>query len=63
MIKRSHGIKKSNQMNRALLAKSGWRLLNKDNGLWANMCRKKYLKHGEADIFNITVWKGVSFLE
>ncbi|KAM1005603.1 hypothetical protein ACFX1T_002483 [Malus domestica] len=60
MIKGGLGIKKANQMNRALLAQLGWRLLNKDNGLWANMCRKKYLKLGEVDLLKIKVWKGAS---
>ncbi|CAL9017352.1 unnamed protein product, partial [Prunus brigantina] len=38
------GFKKTHDMKKALLAKSGWRLLKKDEGLWAQIFEKKYLK-------------------
>ena len=37
------GIKKMKVMNQVLLAKAGWRLLQNDSGLWANMLKGKYL--------------------
>ncbi|XP_050386378.1 uncharacterized protein LOC126802738 [Argentina anserina] len=40
------GIKKTAEMNQAILAKIGWRLFLKDSGLWANMFSSKYLVHG-----------------
>ncbi|KAK9911967.1 hypothetical protein M0R45_035844 [Rubus argutus] len=40
------GIKKSSDMNQAMLAKAGWRLFQHDPGLWASMYREKYLQHG-----------------
>ncbi|KAK3230980.1 hypothetical protein Dsin_002861 [Dipteronia sinensis] len=39
------GIKKMKIMNQALLAKAGWRLYQKENSLWANIIRNKYLKN------------------
>ncbi|CAL2231440.1 unnamed protein product [Prunus armeniaca] len=38
------GFKKSDAMNQALLAKTGWRIQNKDEGLWARIYEAKYLK-------------------
>ncbi|KAL6194708.1 hypothetical protein ACLB2K_035785 [Fragaria x ananassa] len=38
------GLKKSSCVNQALLAKTGWRLLQKEQGLWAEALNKKYLK-------------------
>ncbi|CAL9010471.1 unnamed protein product [Prunus brigantina] len=38
------GFKKTASMNQALLAKIGWRLHTKDNGLWAKIYEAKYLK-------------------
>ncbi|CAL2279833.1 unnamed protein product [Prunus armeniaca] len=38
------GFKKTASMNQALLAKIGWRLHSKDNGLWAKIYEAKYLK-------------------
>ncbi|XP_004297900.1 PREDICTED: putative ribonuclease H protein At1g65750-like [Fragaria vesca subsp. vesca] len=38
------GLKKSSCVNQALLAKTGWRLLQKELGLWAEALNKKYLK-------------------
>ncbi|CAL8164317.1 unnamed protein product [Prunus armeniaca] len=32
-------------MNQALLAKSGWRLLQREQGLWAQVFNAKYLRH------------------
>ncbi|CAL2229042.1 unnamed protein product [Prunus armeniaca] len=37
-------FKKTASMNQALLAKIGWRLHSKDNGLWAKIYEAKYLK-------------------
>ncbi|XP_008231741.1 PREDICTED: uncharacterized protein LOC103330914 [Prunus mume] len=39
------GVKKAAWMNQALLAKSGWRLLHNDKGLWAKVLKAKYLKN------------------
>ncbi|XP_024158077.2 uncharacterized protein LOC112165700 [Rosa chinensis] len=38
------GIKKTEVMNQAMLAKASWRLFINDSGLWANIYSKKYLK-------------------
>ncbi|CAL9017859.1 unnamed protein product, partial [Prunus brigantina] len=38
------GFKKTAAMNQAMLAKIGWRLHNKDEGLWAKIYGKKYLQ-------------------
>ncbi|XP_062021310.1 uncharacterized protein LOC133737845 [Rosa rugosa] len=38
------GLKKTCMMNQALLAKTGWRLLQQEQGLWAQALNKKYLK-------------------
>ncbi|CAL2237758.1 unnamed protein product [Prunus armeniaca] len=37
------GFKKTAAMNQALLSKIGWRVQNKDNGLWAKIFKAKYL--------------------
>lgn len=39
------GIKKSADMNKALLAKSSWRMLQNDEGLWCKVFKNKYLKN------------------
>ncbi|KAL6213887.1 hypothetical protein ACLB2K_013326 [Fragaria x ananassa] len=39
------GIKKSADMNQAMLSKIGWRIFQHDNGLWANVFYPKYLQH------------------
>ncbi|KAL9859811.1 putative RNA-directed DNA polymerase [Arabidopsis thaliana] len=36
------GIKKAEQMNKSLVAKVGWRLLNDDVSFWARVLRRKY---------------------
>lgn len=36
------GLKRAEGMNKALLAKLGWRLLTQGEDLWAKMIRKKY---------------------
>ncbi|XP_050386279.1 uncharacterized protein LOC126802669 [Argentina anserina] len=38
------GIKKTSEMNQAMLAKLSWRFMQKDAVLWANMFQEKYLK-------------------
>ena len=39
------GIKKATTMNKAMLAKTSWRMLQKDEGLWCDVFKSKYLKH------------------
>lgn len=53
-------------MNMALLAKASWRISNKDQGLWADMMRKKSLKgsscfYSTAGVPTYTshAWKGI----
>ncbi|CAL9004423.1 unnamed protein product [Prunus brigantina] len=53
-------------MNQALLSKIGWRVQNKDNGLWAKIFEAKYLKGASIlDTDNSTkkssshTWKGI----
>ncbi|VVA23746.1 PREDICTED: ribonuclease H At1g65750, partial [Prunus dulcis] len=62
------GVKKAAWMNQALLAKSGWRLLQNDQGLWAKVLRAKYLKN--CDMLSVnehqfrscsSCWRGVLF--
>ncbi|XP_021826059.1 uncharacterized protein LOC110766949 [Prunus avium] len=62
------GIKKMAWMNQALLAKSGWRLLQHEQGLWAEVFKAKYLK--QRDILTATAsnfqccssaWRGVLY--
>ncbi|CAL8168851.1 unnamed protein product [Prunus armeniaca] len=60
------GFKKTGAMNQALLAKIGWRLHIKDEGLWAKIYKAKYLKgHSILDdsvIFRqdcSSTWRGV----
>ena len=62
------GIKKSACMNQALLAKTGWHLLQQEQGLWAQVFKAKYLKHGgvltEKDLHHkasSSVWRGVLY--
>lgn len=38
------GIKKSLDMNNAMLAKTGWKILQQYEGLWCSMFKQKYLK-------------------
>lgn len=51
------GIRKSREMNKALLAKVGWRLLSDDTSLWARVVRKKY-KVGDVHDYTWVVPKG-----
>lgn len=37
-------IKKTIEMNKAILAKTSWRMLQRDKGLWCHLFKKKYLK-------------------
>ncbi|KAI5351228.1 hypothetical protein L3X38_004119 [Prunus dulcis] len=62
------GVKKAAWMNQALLAKSGWRLLQNDQGLWAKVLKAKYLKN--CDMLSVnehqfrscsSCWRGVLF--
>lgn len=62
------GIKKSADMNQAMLAKISWRMFQNDKGLWATMFSEKYLKDGS--IFNShyappndcsSIWRGVVY--
>ncbi|XP_024195608.1 uncharacterized protein LOC112198716 [Rosa chinensis] len=39
------GIKKTADMNQAMLAKASWRLFQHDSGLWASIYSEKYLKN------------------
>lgn len=62
------GFKKSHNMNQALLAKVGWRLLQKDTSLWAKIFEAKYLKgHSILDLKmtsrqgSSSTWKGILF--
>jgi hypothetical protein len=41
------GIKKTANMNKAMLAKSGWRMLQNDEGLWCNILKDKYLRNSD----------------
>lgn len=43
-MQRGFGFKKTAVMNHALLAKIGWRLQSKDNGLWSKIYEAKYLR-------------------
>ena len=36
------GIWRSKEMNKALIAKVGWRVMNNEHSLWAQVVRKKY---------------------
>ena len=36
------GIRRSKKMNKALIAKVGWRVMNNEHSLWAQVVRKKY---------------------
>ncbi|KAL6228485.1 hypothetical protein ACLB2K_002435 [Fragaria x ananassa] len=38
------GLKKTADMNQAMLAKASWRIFQNDHGLWADIYRKKYLQ-------------------
>lgn len=39
------GLKKTADMNSAMLAKTSWRIVQKDEGLWCQVFAKKYLQH------------------
>ncbi|CAL2276143.1 unnamed protein product [Prunus armeniaca] len=62
------GIKRSAWMNQALLAKTGWRLLQHEQGLWSQVFYAKYLKHQNIlavkDSYfpcSSSVWRGVLY--
>ncbi|CAL2226086.1 unnamed protein product [Prunus armeniaca] len=62
------GLKKTHDMNQALLAKVSWRLLRKDEGLWAQIFEKKYIKRHSFCEPNMVpkqncspTWKGTMF--
>ncbi|KAK0575156.1 hypothetical protein LWI29_034688 [Acer saccharum] len=62
------GIKKSKMMNQALLAKAGWRLSQRDTGLWGSFLKGKYHKGGFMDVYDSlknrncsSTWRGVSY--
>lgn len=41
---RGLGLKMTANMNRAMLAKASWRIVQKDEGLWCKVFEKKYLQ-------------------
>lgn len=43
------GIRRAQEMNKALIAKLGWRLLQNHDSLWARLLRKKYKVGGSHD--------------
>ncbi|CAL8099943.1 unnamed protein product [Prunus armeniaca] len=56
-------------MNQALLAKTGWRLLQREQGIWAQVFNAKYRRH--CDILaakdlqfhsNSNVWRGILYV-
>lgn len=59
------GIRSTRSMNRAFMAKLGWRIMKEDNSLWANIFVNKYMG-GERDVDKIrkregasNAWKGI----
>ncbi|MDD0245709.1 hypothetical protein PSY47_23320, partial [Shigella flexneri] len=40
------GIKKTSEMNKAMLAKASWRIWQADAGFWAAIFKEKYLLNG-----------------
>ena len=62
------GIKKTKDMNQALLAKVGWRLLQNENGLWCKLLSSKYLNtsslidiiYSKGGVCSST-WRGIRF--
>ncbi|XP_048422575.1 uncharacterized protein LOC125469371 [Pyrus x bretschneideri] len=62
------GLKDTHFMNQALLAKTGWKLMQRDPGLWAQVLKGKYLKHYDmvgacsAKFTNCShTWRGILF--
>ncbi|KAM1032357.1 hypothetical protein ACFX2C_036031 [Malus domestica] len=62
------GLKDTHVMNQALLAKTGWKLMQRDSGLWAQVLKGKYLKHHDmvgacsAKYTNCShTWRGILF--
>lgn len=39
------GIKKTSVVNKVMLAKTGWRIMQKDEGLWCSIFQRKYLQN------------------
>ncbi|GMP25580.1 hypothetical protein CsSME_00002379 [Camellia sinensis var. sinensis] len=54
------GLKKARDQNLALLAKLGWKLLNKVDSLWCNVLRNKYLTN--THLYHWPKGKNVSFV-
>ncbi|CAL2256142.1 unnamed protein product [Prunus armeniaca] len=66
------GLKQTHLMNQALLTKSGWKLLQRDQGLWSHILNRKYLKNqslkwrvgnGDDILFWMDNWVGCGLLE
>ncbi|XP_004306074.1 PREDICTED: putative ribonuclease H protein At1g65750-like [Fragaria vesca subsp. vesca] len=62
------GIKKTEDMNQAMLAKISWRMFQCDKGLWASMFAEKYLKNCclfddnyEVAVDCSSTWRGIIF--
>ncbi|KAL6140994.1 hypothetical protein ACLB2K_059286 [Fragaria x ananassa] len=60
------GIKKTADMNQAMLAKISWRMFQDDKGLWAEIFSEKYLRHGSMFDYNYklnsecsSTWRGI----
>ncbi|KAL5815317.1 hypothetical protein ACOSQ3_026106 [Xanthoceras sorbifolium] len=58
------GIKKMKDMNQALLAKAGWRIMQPEVGLWGQILTSKYLKNnhgfsGSSNTISSSTWKGI----
>lgn len=61
------GIQSLNIINVALLAKSGWNIICDAEGIWASLCKAKYLRHtsfldSSIPIIVTWAWKGISKL-
>ena len=54
------GIRVSRDMNKALIAKVGWRLLYDKESLWARVLRSKYAVGDNHDATWMTVGRNVS---
>ncbi|KAK2663530.1 hypothetical protein Ddye_002104 [Dipteronia dyeriana] len=62
------GIKNSKDMNQALLAKVGWKLLQNDCGIWSQILKYKYLNKRYITDLNLnknmvcsSTWKAIAF--
>lgn len=54
------GLKRSTDMNCAMLAKASWRIVQKDDGLWSQVFEKKYLKNKSILDSNYNIHTGCS---